>query len=129
MKYKNILNCELFGQFGKNIETGKPTMDNLPIRRGLLLLRPGEIGLLCALNDYDFNRLCYSLNSIGNVLEAIEDLNRLQEITGISKFSLTFVLFYVYISRSSVQNLLVTLKNKKALQLCSTYIYIYIFNK
>ena len=62
----------------------------------------------------------YSRNSIGNVYEAFEDLNRLQEIAGISKFSLTFVLFYVYISRSSIQNFLLTLKKKTDLRLCST---------
>ena len=92
------------------------------IRYHLILLRPGEIGLLCALNTYDSYWLHNSLNSIGNVHEEFEDLNRLQEYTGISKFSLTFVLFYVYISRSSIQNLLVTL-NKKFLQLCSTFIF------
>ena len=61
----------------------------------------------------------YSRNSIGNVHEAFEDLNRLQEIAGISKFFLTFFLFYVYISRSSIQNFLLTLK-KTDLRLCST---------
>ena len=78
-------------------------------------------------NDYDFNRLCYSLNSIGNVLEAFEDLNRLQEITGISKFSLTFVLFYVYISRSSDLKFACHFEKTKQLYNCVQLIYIYIY--
>ena len=118
-------NCKLFGQFEKIMKLVSlrwtillfwPLIGKLKsfatIRYHLILLRPGEIGLLCALNTYDSYRLHNSLNSVGNVHEDFEDLNRLQEYTGISKFSLTFVLFYVYISRSSIQNLLVTLKKK-----------------
>ena len=56
--------------------------------------RPGEIGLLYGLNDYDFYRLYkmyYSL-SVGNFREALEDLYCVEEITGKAKFFLTFSL-------------------------------------
>ena len=56
--------------------------------------RPGEIGLLYALNDYDFYRLYkmyYSL-SVGNFQEALEDLHCVEKITGKSKFFLTLSL-------------------------------------
>ena len=64
----------------------------------IILLNSGEIGLLCTLNAYDFYWLYYSL-STGNVYEALEDQNRIEEIRGKSKFPLTVVFsFYVYIS-------------------------------
>ena len=55
---------------------------------------PGEIGLLYALNDYDFYRLYkmyYSL-SVGDFQEALEDLYCVEEIRGKSKFFLTLSL-------------------------------------
>ena len=52
---------------------------------------PAEKGLPCALNDYDFYRLYYLL-FVGNFQEELEDLNRVEEITGKSKFFLTFCL-------------------------------------
>ena len=64
-----------------------------PLHR-LIFFRPGEIGLLYALNDYDFYRLYkmyYSL-SVGNFQEALEDLYCVEEITGKSKFFLTLSL-------------------------------------
>ena len=54
-------------------------------------VHPGEKSLPCALNDYDFYRLYYLL-FVGNFQEELEDLNRVEEITGKSKFFLTFCL-------------------------------------
>ena len=73
--------------------------------------RPGNIGLLCAWNDYDFYRLYFSLSK-GHFQEALEDLHRVEEITGKSKFLWTVCLcLYVLIVS---QIFVFSLTNKEA---------------
>ena len=65
-----------------------------------IFFRPAEIGFLCAVNDFYFYRLHFSLFA-ENFQEALEDLHHIEEITGKSKFFLTVCLCLYILTRFS----------------------------